>query len=514
MQIHFYRANEPYGFLSNHAHSPFVLDGRTWPTVEHYYQAMKFADVARQEAVRAEPKPMQAKRLAWSFPEGTPPDWKQRRDSVMLAALHAKFGQNPDLAGKLLATADATLVEHTSNDAYWGDGGDGTGASRLGDLLAQVRGELAAMARPSVNRALLEWLFATGRIDLRRGALFDSAPRAHAAPVAWDRVEGMCLGLAIGDALGNTSEGNPPDMRRQLKGEIRDYLPNRYAEGRAVGLPSDDTQLAFLPLAQINEDRGLVPDHLAQRLCSRQIFGIGSTIHEFLIRYVSEGAPWYDAGSASAGNGALLRSAPLVIPHLCRPSSALWGDTAMAAMVTHNDCASIASCLALVGMLWDLLGMQQPPEPQWWLDRFIQIARPLETGRLYRPRSPFVMPLDLPFSDWIEALLGEALQSWPPTLAACNRWYSAAFLLETVPSTLYILMRYADDPEQAILRAVNETWDNDTCAAIVGAAVGALHGKEALPRRWRDGLLGRLGADDDGALFDVLEETRRIWFPA
>jgi ADP-ribosyl-[dinitrogen reductase] hydrolase len=38
-------------------------------------------------------------------------------------------------------------------------------------------------------------------------------------------------------------------------------------------------------------------------------------------------------------------------------------------------------------------------------------------------------------------------------------------------------MRHADDPEEAILRAVSDTKDNDTIGAIVGAAVGALHGE-------------------------------------
>ena len=41
------------------------------------------------------------------------------------------------------------------------------------------------------------------------------------------------------------------------------------------------------------------------------------------------------------------------------------------------------------------------------------------------------------------------------------------------------------------MRSVNDTKDNDTIAAIVGAAVGALHGESAIPQVWRDGLLGR-----------------------
>jgi ADP-ribosyl-[dinitrogen reductase] hydrolase len=94
----------------------------------------------------------------------------------------------------------------------------------------------------------------------------------------------------------------------------------------------------------------------------------------------------------------------------------------------------------------------------------------------------------------------------------CDDWYSGAFLLETVPSVLFILERRGNDPEEAIVRAVNDTRDNDTVAAIVGAAVGALHGPEMLPARWRTNLLGRMGADDDGRLFDLPRLAKRKWF--
>ena len=52
---------------------------------------------------------------------------------------------------------------------------------------------------------------------------------------------------------------------------------------------------------------------------------------------------------------------------------------------------------------------------------------------------------------------------------------------------------------------------HDTVAAIVGAAVGALHGREGLPIRWIDGLLGRTREDDDGRIFALIEAARRRW---
>ena len=56
--------------------------------------------------------------------------------------LRAKFTQHPQLRSLLLSTGDAELVEHTANDNYWADGGDGSGKNRLGQLLMELRSEL------------------------------------------------------------------------------------------------------------------------------------------------------------------------------------------------------------------------------------------------------------------------------------------------------------------------------------------------------------------------------------
>jgi len=67
------------------------------------------------------------------------------------------------------------------------------------------------------------------------------------------------------------------------------------------------------------------------------------------------------------------------------------------------------------------------------------------------------------------------------------------------------------DPEEAIVRAVNDTKDNDTIAAIVVAAVGAIHGKKALPERWINNLSGRTSFSDDGKVFELLDKTKFNW---
>jgi len=63
------------------------------------------------------------------------------KDEIMLGALRAKFGQHEDLKRLLLGTGERKIVEHTKYDRYWGDGGDGSGRNRLGELLMQLRAE-------------------------------------------------------------------------------------------------------------------------------------------------------------------------------------------------------------------------------------------------------------------------------------------------------------------------------------------------------------------------------------
>lgn len=360
------------------------------------------------------------------------------------------------------------------------------------------------------NRQLVADLFARGwlRSAVDPGTL--EAPPPRITP-AWDRVEGMLLGLAIGDGLGNTSESMTPRERHAAHGEIRDFLPNWWAGGRRVGLPSDDTQLAFWTLEHLLDAGRLDPEELAAAFASRRIFGIGSTVRAFLGARRG-GASWLDSAQESAGNGALMRIAPVILPHLRTPSAALWSDAALAGAVTHNDYASNASCVAFVAVLWSALEARAPVPRGFWLDRFVDVARRVEgsTPR-YRLRTSDDPGVPTTLWELTSRAVNDALRTPGPTAAACDRWYSGAYLLETVPSVLYVLERHGNDPEEAVVRAVNDTRDNDTVAAIVGAAVGALHGTEALPRRWRDALSGRTGEDDDGRVQRLLEVARERW---
>ncbi|MFD0724794.1 NADAR family protein [Lysobacter brunescens] len=144
--IRFYSTTDDYGEFSNFAEYPIRIDGVTWPTTEHYFQAQKFEDAAYRQRIRKAHSPMEAARMGRDRKMKLRRDWESVKVSVMHAALLAKFRQHGDLRALLLSTGDAKLVEHTENDEYWGDGGDGHGRNMLGQLLMRVRERLVAEA--------------------------------------------------------------------------------------------------------------------------------------------------------------------------------------------------------------------------------------------------------------------------------------------------------------------------------------------------------------------------------
>lgn len=145
MAIRFYSTRErPYGCFSNFSAHPIEIDGKRWPTSEHYFQAQKFAGTAHEGEVRHAPSPMIAARMGRSRERPLRPDWEQVKDEVMRRAVFAKFETHADLRAILLETGAEEIVEDTPQDRYWGCGPDGTGKNMLGRILMEVRGILRA----------------------------------------------------------------------------------------------------------------------------------------------------------------------------------------------------------------------------------------------------------------------------------------------------------------------------------------------------------------------------------
>lgn len=134
-----------YAFLSNFYDSPLPTNGGEviYPTVEHYFQAMKTENPRERERIRLAPTPGKAKRLGRNV--NLRADWEEVKQSVMKYALIKKFNNNPELKSLLLETGDAELVEGNDwHDNYWGNCSCAKcanipGANHLGKLLMEIR---------------------------------------------------------------------------------------------------------------------------------------------------------------------------------------------------------------------------------------------------------------------------------------------------------------------------------------------------------------------------------------
>ncbi len=141
--IRFYDKDQDYYEFTNFFEfAPFELDGEEWKSSEHYFQAQKFAGTPYKDFIR-----LYASTPREAFQYSRIPgvsrwqrdDWGRVKVDIMYKALLAKFSQHESLRQLLLSTGERTLIEHTFNDNFWGDGGNGTGSNHLGKLLMKIR---------------------------------------------------------------------------------------------------------------------------------------------------------------------------------------------------------------------------------------------------------------------------------------------------------------------------------------------------------------------------------------
>lgn len=136
----FYGARNPWGEFSNFFPSPFVLEGREWPTVEHYYVAMKSTDPTFHVRIQRVASPARVKRLGRSV--ALRANWDRLKVVFMERAVLAKFEQNVHLRAVLLGTGARPLHEN-SRDPWWGGGPNFPhGRDLLGQVLMRVRSVL------------------------------------------------------------------------------------------------------------------------------------------------------------------------------------------------------------------------------------------------------------------------------------------------------------------------------------------------------------------------------------
>jgi N-glycosidase YbiA len=135
-------------WLSNFSEHPIKLDGVTWASVEHYYQAQKYTEPAVIERIRGAATPLKARKAGQDRSLQHRADWEAIKERVMYTALLTKFTQHMRLQRELLSTDDQALIHESQSDLFWGQSTEGEGQNRLGVLLSLVRAALRTKQGP------------------------------------------------------------------------------------------------------------------------------------------------------------------------------------------------------------------------------------------------------------------------------------------------------------------------------------------------------------------------------
>jgi ADP-ribosylglycohydrolase len=295
-----------------------------------------------------------------------------------------------------------------------------------------------------------------------------------------DRFRGALLGLAVGDAVGTTVEFRPPGTFAPVTDMVGGG-PFRLP----AGAWTDDTSMALCLAESLLAREGFDPvDQLSRYVrwfrdgylsSTGAFFDIGTATRAALGRFERTGEPFPgDANPDAAGNGPLMRLAPVALAYANHPEQAV-SRAAESARTTHGAQAAIDACRYFCGLLVGALTGTQADE-------------------LLR-RGPFE-----PYPDaWTKAPLcpeiaeiaaGSFLRREPPEIKG------SGYVVRTLEAALWAAAKGASF-EEGLLLAVNLGDDADTTGAIYGQLAGALFGVDAIPERWRDRIVMR----------DLIEKT-------
>jgi ADP-ribosyl-[dinitrogen reductase] hydrolase len=304
-----------------------------------------------------------------------------------------------------------------------------------------------------------------------------------------DRARGVLLATAAGDALGAGYEFGPP---------LRDDAPVTMTGGGAFGWEpgewTDDTSMAIAiaEVAATGTDlrSGEAQDRVVARWAgwAREAPDVGSQTRQVLQAAPNGTAAEARAASAglhqrtghTAGNGSLMRTAPVALAYLDDPDGLTEAAAALSALTHHDPEAGEACVLWCHAIRHAVLTGE--------LDARAGLA-PLRNGsrRVWAQRldeAERARPRDYPRNGWVV----EALQA---------AW-SAIAVTPVPPGGPAAGAARGGHLRLALESAVRGGRDADTVAAIAGGLLGAAWGASAVPEPWRRALHGwpGLGAGD------------------
>ncbi len=424
--------------------------------VSHVADRLSLANATRAAPARFAPTPS----LAWRLARAACGD----AEGVVSIATP----QEHDLAAghALVIAAGGVLVDETGREVAYDEAG-------------KIRVQRVFAGSPAVARALAgrgwEALLSEPRPAPEPRDLVWPSPDTHVRDAGrLSRAQGTLLGQLAGDALGSLVEFESPES---IAGRYPDGV-RRIEDGGTwdtiAGQPTDDSELA-LALARSLVDAGRFDDEAVARAyvdwLASQPFDIGSTTRQALQAGAAargRGEPVADAARrggnrSSQANGALMRVSPLGIFGCGSAADDVAEWARRDAALTHpNGVCLDASAIFAVAVARAVAAGGTPAEIH---------AHAVDWGRRARIEETVLRAVE------------EAASGPPSEMVTQQGW-----VLKALRNAFHRLLA-APSLEEGVVATVGAGGDTDTNAAIAGALLGAVHGREAIPAQWRDRVL-------------------------
>lgn len=287
------------------------------------------------------------------------------------------------------------------------------------------------------------------------------------------RYRGTLLGLAAGDAVGTTLEFRKPGsfdpIDDMLGGGPFGLKPGEWTDDTSMALCLADSLLACQGFDAADQMDRYSRWHRQGYLSSTgDCFDIGDTVGAALDHYCRTGDPL--AGSTdpqSAGNGSLMRLAPVPMTYLGSPHDAI-DYAGLMSRTTHGAVEAVDACRYLCGMM-------------------VGALKGVAKGELLAPCYHPVLgkwPEDALAPKIQEIAAGSFTRREPPMIRGTG------YVVQSLEAALWAFAS-TDDFASSVLAAVNLGDDADTTGAIVGQLAGAHYGEEDIPATWRERLAMR-----------------------
>lgn len=279
------------------------------------------------------------------------------------------------------------------------------------------------------------------------------------------RFRGALLGLALGDALGTTLEFSQRDSHPKVT-ELVGGGPFNLKPGEWT----DDTSMALcLAHSLIRRESLILKDQIELYIqwwrhgafsVNRKCFDIGNTVAAALGRYEQSGDPYAgDTDPNSAGNGSLMRLAPVALFFFGKPDACISACGA-SSETTHRAQEAIDSCKYFGGLLFGAIR---------------GVAKKELTEGVYEPYP----------NAWNRNKLEPAVINAAKTshLKSRDQIKSTGYVIDTLEAAIWAFHNTNSFEEGAIL-AANLGDDSDTVAAVYGQLAGAYYGEYNINPEW------------------------------